>query len=357
MNCEEVLIIMQKYVDQEHTHAEYAEMSDHLHRCPSCTAIFERLKRLSDELEQLPKVVPAYSIVDTILPKLERMNLLYQPTWKERLMERFPYKTLGSLAAGIILVLVLLNSNLPGSLNSADNILMGAESANSEKAKKAASDQNTAENNLTSENETELKSEIKVEFTEPVVESTSTPVPEAEMPTEDTMDAESIDSEAITPAPAEDTGEKAKSLKATIPPATKKLPSPNPAATSTPKPQSPQVGIFSDGTGEEGSAAKVEEAEVAPSQSPSAVLTTDAEQFPSADGSYIAYVQRNDTSQQLVIVNQQSEPVFTSYAKEVEQILNIVWSEEVVSFDTVAGQVRRHYSVDLVKMQESEHVQ
>ncbi|HEY0826560.1 MAG TPA: zf-HC2 domain-containing protein [Bacilli bacterium] len=346
MNCQEVLDLMQKYVDQEHTNSEYAEMSEHLHRCPSCTAIFERLKRLSDELEQLPKVVPAYSIVDTILPKLERMNLLYQPTWKERFMERFPYKTLGSLAAGIILLLVILNSDLPGSMNSADSekSALHMESMN----------RDTAGNNLAPAQEDGSDNKAKVEFSESVTESPTTPAPTAEMESAgETTDAEATDSSAADPV-----GE-AKLFKATSPPATKK-PTPKPAAASTPEPQATEAGGYGGATVDEEPAVQEENnnAELAPSQSPSAVLTTDAEQFPSGDGAYIAYVRQNETSQEVVIVNQQFEPVFTSFAKEVEQILNIVWSEEskVLWFDTFDGQTTRHYSVDLVKLQESEHV-
>jgi hypothetical protein len=50
-------------------------MLAHLKQCPGCSDLYVRLKLLHEELAQLPKVKPAYSIVDAILPQLEEMPL------------------------------------------------------------------------------------------------------------------------------------------------------------------------------------------------------------------------------------------------------------------------------------------
>jgi len=42
-------------------------------QCPECADMLEKLQLLSDELESLPEVRPPFSIVDSILPQLERM--------------------------------------------------------------------------------------------------------------------------------------------------------------------------------------------------------------------------------------------------------------------------------------------
>lgn len=74
MMCQEVIELMQRYLDQDLDEMEYEQMLGHLQLCPDCTELFQRLVALSQELEQLPKVTPAYSLVDAILPKLQRID-------------------------------------------------------------------------------------------------------------------------------------------------------------------------------------------------------------------------------------------------------------------------------------------
>lgn len=78
MTCEEMMDLMQRNLDQDLTAAEERALYAHLEKCPDCSDLYERLKLLSDELAQLPKVKPAYSIVDAILPQLESL-----PGWNE----------------------------------------------------------------------------------------------------------------------------------------------------------------------------------------------------------------------------------------------------------------------------------
>ncbi|WP_341416490.1 zf-HC2 domain-containing protein [Paenibacillus filicis] len=66
--------LMQRYLDQDLEETEYARMLGHLQQCPDCSELFERLVKVSTELESLPKVVPPYSLVDAILPEIERLE-------------------------------------------------------------------------------------------------------------------------------------------------------------------------------------------------------------------------------------------------------------------------------------------
>jgi len=78
MNCQEVMEYMQRQLDDDLDEHENEVLINHTRHCPDCAAMFERLKLLSAELTSLPKVTPSYSLVDAILPQLERMELLNQ---------------------------------------------------------------------------------------------------------------------------------------------------------------------------------------------------------------------------------------------------------------------------------------
>ncbi|CAG7634758.1 zf-HC2 domain-containing protein [Paenibacillus allorhizosphaerae] len=74
MMCQEVIELMQRYLDRDLEETEYRRMLQHLQQCPDCTELFERLVNLSHELESLPKVTPPFSLVDAIMPKLEQLE-------------------------------------------------------------------------------------------------------------------------------------------------------------------------------------------------------------------------------------------------------------------------------------------
>jgi anti-sigma factor RsiW len=76
MTCSEVIEIMQRYLDQDTDPSEEAAMQSHVLECPECAAMWSRLRQLNEELVQLPKVTPAFSLVDAILPRLEEIDLL-----------------------------------------------------------------------------------------------------------------------------------------------------------------------------------------------------------------------------------------------------------------------------------------
>lgn len=75
MNCEEVMELMQRSLDGDLDSAETSRMHEHIQACPECAALYDRLTRLSDNLAKLPRVTPSISIVDSILPRLEEIEL------------------------------------------------------------------------------------------------------------------------------------------------------------------------------------------------------------------------------------------------------------------------------------------
>jgi hypothetical protein len=74
MNCQEVMEYMQRELDGDLGEIESATLREHIRHCADCAAMYERLKRLSAELESLPKVTPPFSLVDAILPKLDEID-------------------------------------------------------------------------------------------------------------------------------------------------------------------------------------------------------------------------------------------------------------------------------------------
>ncbi|MUT66638.1 hypothetical protein GOM71_11935 [Paenibacillus sp. NEAU-GSW1] len=65
---------MHRQLDGDLDEQEQQLLLKHTRQCPDCAAMFERLKKLSSELENLPKVMPSYSLVDAILPQLEMLD-------------------------------------------------------------------------------------------------------------------------------------------------------------------------------------------------------------------------------------------------------------------------------------------
>lgn len=141
MKCQEVMELMQRHLDGDLSQDETRVMQQHRSECLSCAAMFERLNRLSDELVQLPKVTPAFSIVDSILPQLAEIdrNALkaasmgqavrgssqQAPTagWWARLRESVSIRALGGVAAAAVLFGLIVTNAFPmnDSLSNADD--------------------------------------------------------------------------------------------------------------------------------------------------------------------------------------------------------------------------------------------
>ncbi|MGO4181564.1 anti-sigma factor [Paenibacillus sp. MCAF9] len=139
MNCQEVMELMQRQLDNDLDESEIEVLMNHTRQCPDCAAMFERLQLLSAELTSLPKVMPSYSLVDAIMPQLERMELFGQaeaepPSMVSRTeatkrlskrQRRWPSMRImsGVIAAGIVagLFLVTYNSGSIGDMNASQS--------------------------------------------------------------------------------------------------------------------------------------------------------------------------------------------------------------------------------------------
>jgi hypothetical protein len=140
MICQEVIEFMQRYIDGDLDQQETSLMMDHVGQCPDCAAMLVRLQRLSSELEQLPVVVPRFSLVDAILPELERLqsakavgapnnrdenNLASSSSPRSNRPRRDLFRKLsGVIAAGVVAGLILFSQpgqwSFSGSSNNHD---------------------------------------------------------------------------------------------------------------------------------------------------------------------------------------------------------------------------------------------
>lgn len=74
MTCDEVIELMQRHLDGDLNEEEHKRLSEHLDACPECADMMERLTQIDQDLANLPKVTPAFSLVDSILPRLEQLE-------------------------------------------------------------------------------------------------------------------------------------------------------------------------------------------------------------------------------------------------------------------------------------------
>jgi len=124
MTNQEVNEYMQRFLDEDLNESELEALMEHIRQSPASAALFDRLQRLDTELDQLPKVVPPMSIVDSILPRLELAGLMDQAPMTDTvstdnlsnhviplarrvpLRERINFRLMsGVIAAGIVLTL------------------------------------------------------------------------------------------------------------------------------------------------------------------------------------------------------------------------------------------------------------
>lgn len=158
MNCQEVMELMQRQLDDDLDESEKEVLTNHTRQCPDCAAMFERLQLLSAELTSLPKVMPSYSLVDAIMPELERMELygksaaLAEPIAsidtshavprRAKRQRRWPSIRImsGVIAAGIVAGLFLVTYQ-PGSLPDIGSL---AKSSSNDSSSNAAETANQA---------------------------------------------------------------------------------------------------------------------------------------------------------------------------------------------------------------------
>ncbi|OKP88756.1 anti-sigma factor [Paenibacillus sp. P32E] len=139
MKCAEVMEWMHRYLDHDLSQEEIIEMFRHIDNCPSCADVFDRLNVLSQQLEQLPDVKPPFSLVDSILPRLDELDRSadqepVMTSTEESKVVPFTRKStrgkfskgsslatrtgIGAVAAAVILLIAIFN--MPDSMPAAD---------------------------------------------------------------------------------------------------------------------------------------------------------------------------------------------------------------------------------------------
>lgn len=119
MICTEVGELMQRQLDHDLDEQELTTLMTHLGECEACQHLFERLTLLSGSLEQLPRVTPSISIVDSILPELEAIDRQRSQQRQKRGQWKRWMTASASVAAAAAVVFVM--SNLAGNSNQANN--------------------------------------------------------------------------------------------------------------------------------------------------------------------------------------------------------------------------------------------
>jgi hypothetical protein len=125
MNCQEVMELIQRHVDHDLNEQETSLMMNHAGHCPDCAAMLERLVNLSRGLDQLPRVVPPYSLVDAILPELGKWDAAAAETGEsasltprgrraERTRRTWIARVSGVVALGVVVGLLLVNGPFSG---------------------------------------------------------------------------------------------------------------------------------------------------------------------------------------------------------------------------------------------------
>lgn len=74
MNCSEAVEWMHRYIDHDLDEEQSSVLFEHLEGCAECSENFALLREISAKLEDLPKVTPPFSLVDSILPQLEEID-------------------------------------------------------------------------------------------------------------------------------------------------------------------------------------------------------------------------------------------------------------------------------------------
>ncbi len=74
MKCPEAVEWMHRYIDHDLNEEESSVLFEHMQNCPECSEKFAMLNELSAKLEDLPKVTPRFSLVDSILPQLDEID-------------------------------------------------------------------------------------------------------------------------------------------------------------------------------------------------------------------------------------------------------------------------------------------
>lgn len=390
MNCQEVIELMQRQLDHDLNAQEEELMWAHLEHCLDCANMFERLEKLSIELTNLPKVEPAYSLVDAILPKLDEIDLQaatagretviplvttasgtgvvlpHKLPWTRRFGSQISWKIAGGVvAAGLAIGFFIFGTKNPISEN-ADSFLQPRSKAESKASTSAG-----AANKSDSAQESALTNNLKVmdqksdaKAASPAASANaSEQVAKGNEPVPTASPIESPSSKAVQPAQQEPlpTGSSDKNQKGygenplptNEPAATHGASSPTPAPALEPG-ESAQVtptGARKDTAGEEkvpdSGASSPPVKSITPPPPFASIMAKKFAELNSPDGKYVALVE-----QQKVIIRDASKNgiVFSSEKiwSESDQVTLLSWSEDnKLTYEVTSGTQTQAFAIDM----------
>jgi hypothetical protein len=361
MKCHEVTELMQRDLDKDLNDIEHGQLQSHVQNCANCKVIYERMKFLSAELESLPKVSPAYSIVDSILPVLDRIDMeqsdvsvlasqekghelkaaSHKLGWKTYWSRKNWKMAGGVIAAGIAFGLILVNTGLNNDMDQADGFLQprmnaaneaaSGSSGGSPESKGAMHDK--AADGTQLEGTAEDQSQMEFEATEEADtfiadESTSQETMDIAVTSEDNLSTQSKINENEGFAGSEEDTMTESIIENEI------------HENFTIQENAPMESMKVE---EDSSANKIQ------STQEYSITRSDieiAEPFSSPNGSLTAYVE----GQIIIIVDSTNQnPVFQTEAKNADQIMNLKWSNdsELLHYETATGESIARYEINI----------
>lgn len=134
---QEVMELIQRSLDHDLSDEEYEKLMELLRNDPESMALYERMKQLSQNLDNLPKVTPPYSIVDSILPQLSQLEgqtherSMPQRTHRANKRPRLLWGLSSIVAAAVVFGIIIMNGGYFQSTSEQASLMEASESSGS----------------------------------------------------------------------------------------------------------------------------------------------------------------------------------------------------------------------------------
>jgi hypothetical protein len=338
MKCEEVMETMQRYLDEDLNPKEVASMREHMKQCASCAEMFERLNRLSEELVNLPKVEPPYSIVDSILPKLQEIDRQAPaggspapaaPLAERRRKRRNMYRLIGGAAAAVIFIGAAVYQ-LPQFLSS----------NSAEDASFAGSSNSSAAEDSSGSNEMSIMMSAESTSSNAASEQRSFDAEDQADAAPDLPDKQALQKAAPPEKEIVDFGGKEE-----VPPsAGSGTDSRSPEGEPRLEVDAPRAGLLQPPKNQ-----AVPDDRVGVRFYEQVLELAQSEAVPSPDNAFFAFVEHTDVGYQVVIAAENGERIYASPAKQADGIRSLVWSETgaSLSYELVEGDSVQTFTIDV----------